>query len=182
MIRRSRFEGSAPAAGSSISTALRILMLCLSQWATASCERPYTVEGLHKPPPRKCKSARKHGRFHACEDFTKASLPPPIPKGLCPPAQGCEQRATLGFGLESRWDSLSRFDLWAMLTLGGEVERAVRMSERYGKPAWGVQKLRCPGFTSLPANSRCHPPCPHHPTAPAHPARLPASSWHIGRP
>jgi len=32
----------------------------------------------------------------------KSSTPSPIPKGLCPPAQGCEQRATLG---ELRWDA-----------------------------------------------------------------------------
>ena len=48
-------------------------MLCLSLWATASCERPYTVEGLHEQPLRKCKSACKYRRLHACEDFTKAS-------------------------------------------------------------------------------------------------------------
>src|SRR5438067_5954379 len=30
----------------------------------------------------------------------------PIPTGLRLPAQGCEERATLGFGSESLWDSL----------------------------------------------------------------------------
>jgi len=33
------------------------------------------------------------------EDFADEHLP--IPKGLCPPAQGCEARATLGFEPDS---------------------------------------------------------------------------------
>ena len=32
-----------------------------------------------------------------------------FPNGLCLPAQGCEERATLGFRLESLWDSVLGF-------------------------------------------------------------------------
>src|ERR1035441_1005079 len=57
--------------------------------------KPCSLRMYHKPDPR----ARGNLINTSLQGLSSPASPPPrtpIPQGLCPPAQGCEARATLG--------------------------------------------------------------------------------------
>ncbi len=101
---------------------------------------------------------RGEGLGHGAVQDDQPRHPLPIPKGLRPPAQGCEARATLGFGSEGistatrLWQSLagsSAYDVGrnrvAVGALRGRGPRVARASQPWagGRSPVGAGRWRC---------------------------------------